>query len=288
MRGKAEPRRNRMSSILLIFLMLAGGAYLLVAALVYFGQTALLFPTGAVRPAANPLPRNVERLALRTSDGALLHGVHLRGDHVGPRQSPVILGFGGNAWNAEAAAIYLHGLYPGSDVVIFHFRGYRPSTGQPSAAALLDDASTIHAFVADRFSSRPIVAIGFSIGSAAAARIARDRPLAGLILVTPFDSLATVGSSHCPWLPVRALLRHPMEPARDLRGSAVPVAIIAGERDTLIPPASTAALRRAVGNLVFDRTIEGCDHNDIYGEPAFRNAMTEALAAIVGEGRPAT
>ncbi len=39
--------------------------------------------------------------------------------------------------------------------------------------------------------TEPIIAIGFSIGSAVAAYLARHRPVAGLILVTPFDSLET-------------------------------------------------------------------------------------------------
>ena len=44
---------------------------------------------------------------------------------------PTLLGFGGNAWNAEAMALYLHGLFPGREVAAFHYRGYAPSTGEP-------------------------------------------------------------------------------------------------------------------------------------------------------------
>jgi hypothetical protein len=55
----------------------------------------------------------------------------------------VILGFGGNAWNADDLALYLHGLLPDTEVVAFHYRGYRPSTGRSSAAALLADAPVV-------------------------------------------------------------------------------------------------------------------------------------------------
>ena len=68
--------------------------------------------------------------------------------------------------------------------------------------------------------------------------------------------------------------------ARALRRNHVPVAIIAAGRDTLIPARRTNALRRRVPNLVFDRTIDGAGHNNIYQTSALHDAMLEALAAV--------
>ena len=127
------------------------------------------------------------------------------------------------------------------------------------------------------------MAVGFSIGSGVAAHLAGERPLDGLILVTPFDSLKAVASGHYPFLPVGALFRHEMDAAGALKGSKVPTAIVAAEHDTIIPPRRTEGLRRSVGNLAFDRTIAGASHNDIYHRPEFRDAMHEALEAL---GKP--
>jgi uncharacterized protein len=121
-----------------------------------------------------------------------------------------------------------------------------------------------------------------AVGGADAAPSAPRRPLHGLILVTPFDSLGKVVEGQFPWLPVRWLFRHEMKPAEWLRTSAVPTAIIAAEGDTLIPPARTEGLRRAAARLVYDRTISGAGHNDIYDRPEFRTAMREALARVGG------
>ena len=192
----------------------------------------------------------------------------------------LILGFGGNAWNAAAVAEYLHDLFPEAHVAAFHYRGYAPSGGAPGAEALQQDALLVHDFVKARLRPARTVAIGLSIGSGVAPFLAARRPLDGLILVTPFDSLGALAAGHYPWLPVRLLLRHRMEPAAELRGTRLPVAIIAGERDTLVRPARTEALRRAVPNLVLDRTIAGASHNDIYDRPEFRAAMREALAQV--------
>ena len=250
--------------------------YLAVAAALYFAQTSVLFPARLVTP-AGPAPPSSERLELVTPSGDRLHGLHIPPVRAASGPGLLILGFGGNAWNADSAAEYLHELYPQAHVVAFHYRGYAPSGGSPSAAALQEDARLVHDLARERLRPSRVVAIGFSIGSGVAASLARDRPLDGLILVTPFDSLVAVGAAHYPWLPVRLLLRHRMEPVRDLEGSRVPVALIAAQRDTLIPAARTGALRRAVPNLVFDATIPGASHNDIYQRPEFREAMQEAL-----------
>lgn len=253
--------------------------YLLVLGVVFAAQTALIFPARQVGP-PGPLPGGAERLSLQASTGERLHGVHIPAALPAGGERLLLLAFAGNAWNAQHAAEYLHGLLPGVDVVAFHYRGYSPSEGRPSAAALLEDSPLIHDFVARRFGGKRIVAVGFSIGTGVAAHLAGRRPLAGAILVTPFDSLAALAAGHYRWLPARLLLRHRMEPAADLRGSSVPVALIGGAKDTLIPPARTEALRRAVPNLVYSRTIEGAGHNDIYDHPAFRSAIDEALDAI--------
>ena len=64
-------------------------------------------------------------------------------------------------------------------------------------------------------------------------------------------------------------------------GGQTPVAILAAERDEIIPARRTAALRQRVPNLVFDRTIEGAGHNDIYHRGEFERGMHEAFQAIV-------
>lgn len=256
--------------------------YAAICAAVFFFQTSLVFPVSQVGEAGPP-PPGASRVELRAATGERLTGLHVPPSAGAGEEGlpPLILGFGGNAWNAEAMASYLHDLYPAADVVAFHYRGYPPSEGGPGAAALREDSLAIHDWAARRFPGRRIVAIGFSIGSGVAAHLAAQRPLAGAILVTPFDSLAAAAADHYPWLPVRLLFRHEMAAAEDLRGSRVPVAILSGENDTLIRPARADALRQAAPNLVFSRVIAGAGHNDIYGREDFRAAMLEALITLL-------
>jgi len=265
-------------------LKLAGAALLSFAAfllMMFEFQAQAIFPVHAVAP-PGPLPSGAERVAISGPEGNELHGVHIPGTGASGKRT-LILGFAGNAWNSEDAATFLHDLYPSADIVAFHYRGYRPSTGSPSSAALLGDAPLVHDLAVSKVRPERTVAVGLSIGSGVAAHLAGERPLDGLILVTPFDSLKAVASGHYPFLPVGALFRHEMDSAAALKNSKVPTAIVAAERDTVIPPPRTEALRRSAGNLVFDRTIAGAGHNDIYHRPEFRAAMHSALEAT---GKP--
>jgi pimeloyl-ACP methyl ester carboxylesterase len=243
-------------------------------------QSHLIFPVHAV-PAAGPLPPRAERLDVRIPDGAILRGIRIPPDEADASRT-LILGFGGNAWNGQDVAEYLHELFPNHDAVVFHYRGYAPSTGSPSAKALIDDAPLVYDAAVKRAKPARVIAIGFSIGTGVAAQLSASRKLDGLILVTPFDSLKGVAQSMYPWLPIGPLFAHEIDAAGPLRISQVPVAIIAAEHDQIVPRERTAALREVIPKLVYDHTIARAGHNDIYARSDFHEAMRDALARLGG------
>jgi pimeloyl-ACP methyl ester carboxylesterase len=77
-----------------------------------------------------------------------------------------------------------------------------------------------------------------------------------------------------------------MEVTDDLRGLSIPAAVLAAEKDDIIPARRTDAVRRVIGNLVLDRTIAGAGHNDLYHRPDFHAAMVEALAKVRNAAAP--
>jgi pimeloyl-ACP methyl ester carboxylesterase len=267
--------------VLVSVLALSALAYLSIAAALYFAQTSIFFPARIVPP-AGPLPPGAERIELTASDGIRLEGVLIPPIRPAADAHPVaILGFAGNASNAAGIAEFLGSIYPEHPVVAFHYRGYAPSGGAPSAAALLDDAPLACDLVRKRLKPNKLVVVGISIGSGVAAGLSARRPLDGLVLVTPFDSLEEVARQRFPWLPVSWLIRHKLPSAETLRGSPVPVAIVAAEHDGVVPPARTAALAAATGNLVLNVTIPGTQHNDIHIHPNFRQEMRRALDTVL-------
>jgi pimeloyl-ACP methyl ester carboxylesterase len=253
--------------------------YAVVIVGVYFAQTWLLFPTMLAGLARVQLPTSTQHMEVKTPDGEVLVGVRIPSLVGGAHDAPTLLGFGGNAWNAGTVALILHRLFPDRDVVAFHYRGYAPSSGSPSAQALLSDSLVIFDHLRQAQPSESIIAVGFSIGSGVAAYLAQHRPVAGLILVTPFDSLEALARDLYWWAPVGPLLRHHMPTIEFVRGSPTPTALIIAQHDAVVPAQRSAPLRPAIKNLVFDRTIDA-GHNDIYDQPAFATAMREAVAKI--------
>ncbi len=253
--------------------------YAVIITVMYFAQTWLLFPAALARATRLQLPTSTQRLEVRTPNGERLAGVRIPSEGATTEGAPTLLGFGGNAWNAEATAFTLHTLFPHRNVVAFHYRGYAPSTGRPSARALFSDSLTIFDYLPRTQAGEPVLPIGFSIGAAVAAYLARHRPVAGLILVTPFDSLEAVARDLYWWAPVGPLLRNRMPTIEFVRGSPAPTALIIAERDTIVPKRRSAPLRAAISNLVFERAIDA-GHNDLYDHPDFAKAAREALMRI--------
>lgn len=252
----------------------------LVVALAMSFEEDMLFPTRAV-PQPGPLPATAREPLVEAADGTRLSGTFIPAVRAAPPGGRLLLfGLGGNAWNAADLAAMLHHLSPTADVATFHYRGYAPSQGRPSADALVADAPlALDAAVEEAAPDRTIV-VGLSIGSGIAATLAGRQPVDGLILVTPFDSLRAVAADAFPWLPVGAFFRNEIDAARALARSDVPVAVIAAANDKIIPGQRTDALRARLRNLAFDRTVADAGHNDLYGRPGFAEAFGEALKAL--------
>lgn len=263
--------------------LLIGGAaaYGLAVGALYLLQESLLFPRGAASAPTFALPERAERVELHSPEGDRLVGALI------PAREPsrgLLLGFGGNAWNADDLSVFLARRVPAYDIVVFHYRGYPPSGGRPSEAALYADALLIHDWAVERLGPRRVVAVGLSLGSAVAAHLAAERPLAGLVLVTPFDSIEAIAAERYFWAPVRALLRHPFRTAESLRGRDVPVAVILAEADRIVPPERSAALVRTLARPMLVATVPGAGHNALYDREEFDRLLAEALRAIEAAG----
>ncbi|WP_265519592.1 alpha/beta hydrolase [Nitratireductor luteus] len=253
------------------------GLYALVAAIAYALQTWLIFPAGLA--AFGPeLPAGARRIELATKGDEHVVLVRLPAERSAAEPRPLLLGFGGNAWNADALVLMLRQMFPEHEVAALHYRGYGPSSGRPSAAALFDDAKRAYDHLAGEVKA-DVVAIGLSLGAAVAVDLAATRPLQGIVMVTPFDSLKELAAHHYPWLPVRLLLRHRMETAETLRGLDVPAAVITAENDVIVPAVRSAPVRKAARDLRKDITIAS-GHNDLYDHPDFADALRSSVAAV--------
>ena len=230
----------------------------LCAALFVLQRSLLYFPTpGTVRRGATmlTLQRGPERVLVSTL----------------PNGGPdALLYFGGNAEDVSFTLPELRAAFPDHALYLLHYRGYGGSSGNPSEAALSGDALAL--FDQVQAAHPNIVLIGRSLGSGVAVRLASLRPVARLILVTPFDSMQDIAARLFPYLPVRWLLLDKYETWRYAPGVTAPTLIIAAERDDVIPRASTELLLTRFNKaLVQYAVVPGADHNNIDYLPLLKN-----------------
>src|SRR5258706_1022683 len=152
------------------------------------------------------LPARASPLEIVAADGTRLRGWIVKGSAA---PAPAVIYFGGNA--EEVSWTLADPRWPRESTIVgLNYRGYGASEGAPGEPALTADALAIYDAVVRRedIDPRRIVVFGRSLGTAIAAHLAAERPVAGALLVSPFDSMTAVRKAHYPFLPVSLLLRH--------------------------------------------------------------------------------
>jgi fermentation-respiration switch protein FrsA (DUF1100 family) len=204
-----------------------------------------------------PVPRtntSAPTLILKTNAGDVLVSTRV------VEGKRAIVYFGGNAEDVSQTVPDLAVAFPDRAIYALHYRGYGGSAGSPSESAIVADAIALFDLVQAKHDD--ITVIGRSLGSGAAVQVAGARPATGLVLVTPYDSLADVGAVHYPMFPVRWLTLDPFDSARVAPTLTLPTTIIAAARDPIVPMANTrrleAAFRPGVARFVL---LPREDHN---------------------------
>jgi hypothetical protein len=162
------------------------------------------------------------------------------------------------------------------------YRGYGLSEGSPGEKALVADARQIYDLATAREDIDPkrIVVYGRSLGSGVAVQLAASRKTAGAILVTPYESLVAVAKRHYPYLPVSMMLRHHFDSLAHAPNLEIPLLAIAGERDTIIPPAHAKRLVDAWKGPKRYVELREADHNSIAGHRDFWRLKREFLDSL--------
>ena len=107
-----------------------------------------------------------------------------------------------------------------------------------------------------------------------AVRLAAEKPVSRLVLVTPYDSLQELAAQQFPMFPVRWLLRDKFESGLHAPRIAVPTLIVAASDDEIIPLASTERLhRRFVTGVATMMVVPRTGHNSISEHPEYTKAL---------------
>ncbi len=236
--------------------------YAFVLALVWSLQDRFIyFPSHALVMNPRDVGCPYEDIVISPSNGIQLHGWYIPAE----KEAGVLVYFHGNAGNIGHRVPVLP-LFPRENlsICLFDYRGYGRSKGRPSEAGLYADGRAVIAWLIHerRIPPEKLILLGESLGGAIAARLAREYPVAGIILISAFPSLADIAAHHYWYFPVRALLRARYPTADDLKATNVPVLMIHGRADRIVPLSMAARLREAGGERVRWVVVAG-GHNDV-------------------------
>jgi pimeloyl-ACP methyl ester carboxylesterase len=192
----------------------------------------------------------------------------------GPGPDAVIY-FGGNAEAVSHSLPTLADAFPERSVYAMNYRGYGGSTGKPSETALIADALSL--FDRVHVDHPRIIVLGRSLGSGIAIRIASERPVERLVLITPYDSLMTIAAGQFRLFPLRWLMLDKFESWRYAPKVSAPTQLIAAQNDEIIPAASTDALyKHFPRSLATLNVIPGVGHNTISESPEYIPLLRKA------------
>ncbi|UNK49757.1 alpha/beta hydrolase [Lysobacter sp. S4-A87] len=223
------------------------------------------------------LPQETRVDAAQTNFAIERDGVRLRGWVVNPARHEPVIYFGGNAERVENRREQLARVLPGRSIYLIAYRGYGANDGAPSESALFADALAVFDEVQTRHPGEAISVIGSSLGSGVASYVASQRPVARLVLVAPFDSLAAVAQSHYRIFPVRWIVKDRFDSASYLHRYQGDVMVIRAGRDQVIPAASTNRLIAALGRPPQVVDLPQANHNTIGTDPGFEQALQQFM-----------
>lgn len=243
-----------------------------VAAILFWTIAAMLFeekfiyfpdkyPSGPYDQ-AKAIP-NLRDCWITTADGVKIHGWYASAESA---KATLVISHG-NAGNISHRYLILRSLQRrGYNVLMYDYRGYGRSEGSPSEEGLYEDGRAAFDYVSTLPGVQPsrIFLWGTSLGGAIAVDVALHRRAAGLILESTFTSAKDVARLAYPFLPVHLTLRTKLNSIDKIQTLLVPILVIHGSRDDIIPVSLGRRLFQAANEPKEYYEIPAADHNDTF------------------------
>ncbi len=230
----------------------------LVVAAYLWQQQMMYFPDRE-----KPLESHVRAVGLRfwADSGDAYRGVTSIAPPAGKKG--LVVAFHGNAGGASDRTYYVNALVPlGYRIVIAEYPGYGGRPGKLGERHFVEDAKETVRRAYEEFGG-PVFLWGESLGCGVASAIAADPPVpvAGVVMITPWDSLPDLAQTLYWYFPARWLVRDKYNNIRNLQAYDKPVAVVLAERDEIIPKKHAMQLYESLTAQKRLWVLEGAGHN---------------------------
>jgi len=257
-------KKNRLKKLRDIAI-IAVAVYILLGVTAYLVQGIIVFPAPKLSEGATAVSAkisNVENLELKMKDGNVLRGWFVKNQN--STKSNLLIYFGANG-EELSNVIPRMSKFENWSIALINYRGYGASEGTPREEALFSDSLEIYDYFSKRedINSSNIVVMGRSIGTGVATYLASKRNAKSVILVSPYETLTSVAKEKCPIYPISLILKDKFDSLDIAPSVKVPVYILVGSEDKLIPVWHSKKLGEAWGGKVKFEEISGAGHNSI-------------------------
>jgi len=242
--------------------------YVAICIAAWFGNRVFMyFPDPTRYTPAEAGLSGVEEVELASGDGETLIGWFAKAN---PGQ-PTFMYFHGNAGNAAGRAEKIETMRTGGAGVFYlNNRGYGGSTGKPTEKDNVADALTAYDYLlGSGVKPGQIVLYGESLGGGQAVRLGAAREVRAVVLESPLTSTVDVGKSTYFFLPLSYILTDTFLNEENIRAVKVPVLILHGELDAIIPVAMGKRVYEAANEPKRLELIAAGHHSDLFDHGAW-------------------
>ena len=173
--------------------------------------------------------------------------------------------------------VYTDFISRGYDLLILDYRTFGKSKGKLSEQNMVNDACFVFDQVSETYPKENIVIYGRSIGTGVALQLAAQRKAKGLILESPFYSIADIASKIAPIFPVKLLLRFKFESYSYINQVNYPTYIIHGVEDKIVPFSSGNKLAQEAKNETYLIPVQEAQHDNLSDYLEFSELLNKVL-----------
>lgn len=245
------------------FLVLLILVYIIGGVIVFLKQRSFIYLPPEMHPGLSSTTlESMEELKLQTS----LEDEIPAWWHPPETEESVIIYFHGNGSTVyDGRYKYQHFIAEGFGVLGMEYPGYSDATGSPSQKSLMAAAESGYEFLMDQgISSDRIIAYGRSLGAAVASQLAGQHKVDKIVLEVPFNSLKDMSAIAMPAYPYAFLVKDKFESDKALADLDVPLLIMYGTQDRVVPPSQSLKLFDSYSGPKEIFQVEGGTHNNIW------------------------
>ena len=209
-------------------------AYIIIVLFTYFYQRKLLYHPSENNYTGDEIQFEYKEVFIEVDKGIKLRSWFLEKEL---KKNKTILYFHGNAGNLTNRVHKLNELNKlDVNILIISWRGFSGNKGKPTEENLYNDArKSVEWLNQAGIENKNIILYGESLGTGVAIELGKNNSFAGIVLESPFTSIADAAKIYYPYLPIDLLIKDRYDSLKKIKSINTPILIMHGKKDDIVP-----------------------------------------------------